>query len=127
MFWAIMVFPRALRRDQHHVARVGEKVEPQGGVDGGAVDALGPGPIELAHRREAADAAASEATLEAPAGPFLLFVLDEMLQELGRAPAPFGGQGDDIVQVRGGIAQAEGGELVREWSHPASPPRVGGA
>jgi hypothetical protein len=113
MFWAIMV------------ARVGEEVEPEHGLDGGVVDAFGPRPVEVAHRGEAADAAAGEAAFEAATGAFLLLTLREMFQELGDAPPAFRGEGDDIVQVGGGVAQAEGGELVSEWGHPASPHRVG--
>jgi hypothetical protein len=67
--------------------------------------------------------AAGEAALEAAAGPLLLLALDEMLEELRGTPTPLGRQRDDIVQARGGVAQAEGGELVREWSHRASPRR----
>ena len=34
--------------------------------------------------------------------------LDEMLEELGGAPAALGGEGDEIVEVGGGVVQAEG-------------------
>ena len=118
-------FPQALRRDQDHVPRVGEEVEAQGGFDGRAVDALGPGPVELAHGGEPAEAAAGEAPLEAAPGALVLFPLDEMLEELGRTPAALSGQGHHIIQMGGGVAQAERGELIRQWSHRASPPGVG--
>jgi len=58
-------------------------------------------------RGEAAEAAARQAAFEAAAGALLLLRRDEMLEELGGAPAPFGGEGDDIVEVRGGVPQAE--------------------
>ncbi len=90
-------------------------------ADGGAVDALGPGPVEVAHGGEAAEAAAGQATLEAAARALLLLALDEMLEELGRAPAAFGGEGDDIVEVGGGVTETERGEVLREWRHRASP------
>ncbi len=40
-----------------------------------------------------------------------------MFEELGDAPAPFGGEGDEIVEMAGAVAEAESGELVSEWSH----------
>jgi hypothetical protein len=123
MFWAIIVLPSPWAATRENIARLGEEVEAQGGLDGGAVDALGPGPIEVAHRGEAAEAAAGEAAFEAAAGTLLLLTLDEMFQELGDAAPAFRGEGDDIVQVRSGVAQAEGGELISEWSHQASPHR----
>jgi hypothetical protein len=114
-------FAQALRRDQHDIARVNEGVEPEHGLDGGAVDPLGPGPVEVAHGGEAADAAAGETALEAAARALLLLGLDEMLEELGQAPAPFGGEGDDVVEMGGGVTQTERGELISERSHRGSP------
>src|SRR3989454_9659836 len=123
MFWAIIVFPEALGGHQDHIARVGEEAEPERGLDGGAIDALGPGPVEVAHGGEAAEAAAGQAALEAAARALLLLALDEMLEELGGAPAAFGGEGDEIVEVGGGVAQAQGGELISKRHHRASPRR----
>ncbi len=110
-------FAQALRRDQEDIVRLGEEVEPQHGLDGGAIDPLGPGPVEVAHRGEAAEAAAGQAAFEAAARALLLLALDEMLEELGRAPAPFGREGDEVVEVRGGIPEAEGRQLVSERNH----------
>jgi len=116
-----------LRRDQHHIVRLGEEVQPQGGVDSGAVDALRPGPVEVTHGGEAPNLGPGQATFQAAAGALLLFVLDEMFEQLRGAPAALGGEGHDIVQVGGGVAQAEGGELVSERGHRGSPRRVGTA
>ena len=53
-------------------------------------------------------------------GPLLLLTLGKMLEELRGAPPAFGGESDDIIQVGGGVAQAEGGELISEWNHQVS-------
>jgi hypothetical protein len=102
----------ALGRDQDDIMSGGEEVEAQHGLDSGLVDPLGPGPVEFVHRGEAADAAAEQATLQTPARALLLFAGGEVLEELGDAPPPFGGEGDDIVQMRRGVAQAEQGQGV---------------
>ena len=111
----------ALGGDEDEVAAGGEEVEAQGGLDGGAVDARGPGPVEVGHRGEAAEATAQEAAFEAAAGAFLLFDLDEVFEELRRAPAALGGEGDEVVEVRGGVMQPEECEGVREWGHRDPP------
>ena len=54
-----------LGRDRHHIARVGEEVQPERSLDGGAIETLGPAPVEVAHGAEAAQAAAGQAALEA--------------------------------------------------------------
>ena len=114
MFWAIIVLPRPCAATRTTLRASARKSRRERGLDGGAVDALGPGPVEVAHGGEAAEAAAGEAAFEAAARALLLLALDEMLEELGGAPAAFGGEGDDIVEVRGGVAEAEGGELLSE-------------
>jgi hypothetical protein len=113
-------FAQALRRDEDDIARLGQELEPQDGVDGGAIDALGPGPVEVAHGGESAEAVARQAALQVAARARLVLALPEMLKELGRAPAAFGGERDDIVEMRGGVAEAESGELLSERSHPVA-------
>ena len=92
MFWAIIVLPKPLGGDEDHVAGFGEEVEAENRLDRGALDALG----SVTHRGEAADAATGQAAFEAAAGPFLLFELGQVFEELGGAPAALGGEGDDI-------------------------------
>ncbi len=101
-------------RHEDDVAGLGEEVEAKRGLHGGAVNALGPGPIELAHGHEATDARAGEAAFKTAAGSLLLLALDEMLEELRGTPPAFRGEGDDIIQVRSAVAQAERGELISE-------------
>jgi hypothetical protein len=107
--------------DEDEVAAGGEEVEVERRLDGGAVDARGPGPIEGVHWGEAADPTAQEAAFEAAAGAFLLLDLDEVLEELRRTPAALGRQRDEVVQVRGGVMEPEECEGVREWGHRDPP------
>jgi hypothetical protein len=100
---------QALGCDEHDVARLGEEVEAEGGLHGGAVDAFGPGPVEVGHGGEAADAAAGQSAFEAAPGALLLLGFGEMFEELDDTPPALGSQRHDIVQVRGGVPQAKGG------------------
>ena len=97
-------FAEALGRHEDDVARAGEEVEPQRGLDRRAVEALGPRPVEVTHRGEAAEAAAEQAALEAAARALLLLARHEVLEQLGDAPPAFGGEGDDIVEMGRGVA-----------------------
>ena len=47
----------ALRGDEDDVLALGDKVEREDAVDGGAMDLLRPGPLEIGHGLEAADRA----------------------------------------------------------------------
>jgi hypothetical protein len=116
----------ALVGDEHDVTGRGEEVEAQRGLDGIAIDPLGPGPVEVSDGLEAAEAGAGEAAFEAAAGALLLFLADDVFEELGDTPAVFGGERDEVVELGGGGAQAEGRELVSEGGrrgrrHRASP------
>src|SRR5262249_57600868 len=69
----------AIRTDEHHVAAIGEEVEREQCFDGGAIDPLGPGPIEVAQWLEATDMRGLQAALEAALGAFLLLPADQRL------------------------------------------------
>ena len=111
----------ALGGDQDEVAGLGQKLQAQGGLDGGAVEAFGPGPVKSVHRGEAAEAAAEEAPFETPAGPFLLLDVDEVLKELSGTPAALGRQRDEVIEVGGGVVQPEERERVSERGHRDPP------
>jgi hypothetical protein len=110
-----------LRRDQNQIVGLGEELETEDGLDGGAIDARGPGSIEVAHRGEAPDPAARQAALETAPGAFLLFGLGEMLEELGGTPPALGGLREEIVEVGGSVAEAEGRERLSERAHWGPP------
>src|SRR5262249_39488749 len=94
---------QALRRDEDEVAAALEKLEPQGGLDALAIDARGPGPVEVGHRLEAAEPGARQAALETPASAVLALDGGDMREGLGRAPGLLGGEGDEVVELgRGG-------------------------
>ena len=114
-------FAEALGGDEHAVAAGGEEVEVERGLDGGAVDPGGPGPVEGVHGGDAAEAAAEQAPLEAAAGALLVLDVGEMLEELDRTPAALRGEGDEVVEMLGGVMQAEELEGVSQRSHRASP------
>ena len=71
MFWAIIVLPRPWGATRTTLRASSRKSRREGGLDGRAVDALGPGPVEVGHGLEAAEAAAAEAAFEAAAGAVL--------------------------------------------------------
>jgi hypothetical protein len=106
-----------LRGDEDDVAGGLDEIEVEGGLDGGAVEALGPGPVEIGHGLEAADAAVSQAALKAFAGTVLGLRLDDTLEELGVAPAVLGGERDEIVDGGTDVVQADALELVSEGIH----------
>jgi hypothetical protein len=114
--------PSPLGGDEDAVAAGGEEVEVERGLDGGPVDPRGPRPVKSRHGGDAPETAAEQAALEAAAGAFLLLDVGKVLEELSGTPAPFGGEGDEVVQVLGGVMQAEELEGVSEWGHRASPP-----
>src|SRR5439155_26854371 len=80
----------ALVGDEDDVAGLGEEVETEGRLDGVAIEAFRPRPVEVRHRLEAAEAGPGEAALEPATGAVLLLGGGQMLEELGRAPAGLG-------------------------------------
>ena len=63
----------AVGADQDDVGGLLEEVERHQRLDGGAVAALGPGPVEVAERFEAADPRLVQPPLQAAAVAFLFF------------------------------------------------------
>ncbi len=103
MFWAIMVFPRPWAATSTTLGASARKSSRKAASTAGRSMRLGQTQSNSLMRVKR-QAAAGEAALEAAAGALVLFALDEMLQELGDAPPPFGGEADEVVQVRGGVA-----------------------
>ncbi len=118
---------QALRRDENDVARAGEEVEVHRGLDGVAVDALGPVPVEVGERLETAELGTPDAALEALLGASALLGLCDVLEELGRVPPPLGGERDEVVELGRGMCEADGLERLGEGGHDDGPSDGGGS
>jgi hypothetical protein len=105
---------QSLRRDEDDVASALEEVEVDGGLDGGLVDARRPRPVEVRHRRDAAQLAVGQASLDAAGYPLLRLLDDEVAEQFTGAPAILRGPGDEVVEVFRREVEAEFGELLAE-------------
>ena len=73
----------AIGSNQHGVGAFVEEVEGREGFESGAVAALGPTPIEVAERFEAADAGVLEPAFQAAAGALGLFPIEQGVDPAG--------------------------------------------
>jgi hypothetical protein len=108
---------KALGRDEHDVARAVEEVELHRGLDGLAVDAARPVPIEVRERLEGPEPRATDATLEALLGPLARLGLGHVLEDLGGIPPPLGRERDEVIELGRSVGQAEGLERFDEGAH----------
>ena len=90
MFLAIIVLPSPCGPDEDDVVAVLHEVEVEGGMDGVGGDARRPIPVEVGHGLEAAELAAAHAALDAAPRALALLEGDDVLEELGGAPALLG-------------------------------------
>jgi len=67
----------AVRPDEHDVGGIVEELERHQRVDGGAVATLGPGPVEVAERLEAADMGGAQSSLQAASGALLFLPTEQ--------------------------------------------------
>ena len=74
--------------DQDGVGCVLEEVERHQRLEGCAVAAFGPVPIEVAERLETSDMSGAQAALEASASAFLLLPVDQRRKPAGRGSFP---------------------------------------
>ena len=100
-------FAEAIGAHQDEVAAFRNKVEREGSFDGGAIDFLGPVPVEVGDRLEAVDAGTLNAPFQRSARTFLDFRAREFFQQQLRRPAGFGGAGDKVIQILCRRGQAE--------------------
>ncbi len=70
-------FADAVRADQHNVRGVLDELKRHQLFDDGAIAPLGPGPVEVAQRFEAAQMGIADASLQRTASSLLLFPLQQ--------------------------------------------------
>jgi hypothetical protein len=103
-----------VRRDKDDVLAFGQEVEREDAVDRGPMNLFGPVPLEVGQQLEAAEAGVFQPTLHALACLRVEFGLDELLEQDDRAPAFLGRPGDEIIELVGGVDEAEVPELIRQ-------------
>jgi hypothetical protein len=92
---------------QDEVAAAREEVEGERPLDQGAIDFLGPIPLELGQGFEVAQAGLRQAAFQAAASPVCGFGVGDFFQQLTRTSAPGGGASQQVVERVGGEEQAE--------------------
>ena len=93
------------------VASLAEEVEGQCGLDGAAVDLLGPVPVEIGDGFESTDFGEFETALETPTDLAIDFDTGELFEDLtGREPF-LRGAGQEVIEVVGDVVETERGEL----------------
>ena len=106
--------PEPLGGRQDDVLGAGEEPEPQHPLHGGPLHGLRPGPVEVGHGLEGPQAGLGEPALQAPLGPVLVLGADQLLEHLGGTPPVARRPGEDVGQLGGGAAEAEGPEAVSQ-------------
>src|SRR5712691_4385452 len=91
----------ALRAHEDDVLPLGEEVERENALEGGAMELLGPRPVPIRHRFEAAEARVAQLAFDAPADARVHFGLGEGFEQDDGTPALLRRAGDEIVQVVG--------------------------
>src|SRR5262249_29006732 len=114
--------PQAVRRDKDDVLAFGQEVEGEDAFDRGPMNLFGPVPLEISHHLEAAEARVSQPALHAQSRPGVEFGLDEVLEQDDRAPALLCRAGDEIIQLVGGVEEAELPQVITQGRRD----RIGG-
>jgi len=97
-------FAQAIGAHEDEVAGFRDEVQGESPFDGGAIDFLGPVPIEVGHRAEAADASHAQTTFQGAARAFSDFSAGEFFQDQLRRPTGLDGARQEIIQgVSGGV------------------------
>ena len=97
-------------RSENDVARALDEVEPEERLDERAIDGGGPIPIEVGHQLELLESRARQAPIESTPRAILFLDVRDVLEDLGRSPALFGGERDEIVE---GAARDEETECAK--------------
>ena len=105
-FLVSIVLPRPWLPTRTTFSPLADEVEREDAVDGRAVELLGPVPLEVGDRFEAAEAGRAQAPFESAPRALVEFGLDERFEQDQRTPAFLRGAGDQVVEVLGGVRQA---------------------
>ena len=98
----------AVRTDEDDIVAAGEEVEREDALEGRAgPSAVGHCQSPVGERLEASESGALEAALDAAALFFFEFGGDDVLEQYGMAPALAGGQGDEVIELVGGVVEPE--------------------
>jgi len=104
----------AVRRHDDHVFPLRQKVEGQDALDGRAMDLGGPRPFEIRQRLEAPEARVLQAPFDTLPEAGLEFGLDEAFELDDGTPALLRGARDEVIQVGGGVDEAELAQLITQ-------------
>ena len=91
-----------------------EEVEAEDAADERPVDRLRPGPVEIGHGLEAAEAGALEAAFKAPARAVLEFGAREGFEQRDRRPAVLRRAGQQVIEIIGHAREAEPAEVTTQ-------------
>src|SRR6478609_1100699 len=101
-------FPEPLWRGENDVARLGNEVETEDGLNERSVDFGRPAPIIVRHGFESIETCSLETSLKPASAAVLLLERCEMLEELDCAPALLGCERDEVVKAIGRGGEGEG-------------------
>ena len=101
----------SLRRDEDDVLALGDEVEREDAIDGGAGEVLGPVPFKVRERLEAAQARGLELAFESPVGAGLEFRVRDRFEQDRRTPARAGGPREQIIEAVGGMGEREPAQI----------------
>lgn len=106
--------PQPVRCDKDDVLAFGEEVEREDAVDHEPMNLFGPVPLKISRHLEAAEARVFQPTLHALSRPGIEFGLDELLKQDDRAPAFLRRAGDEIIELVGGVKEAEVPQVITQ-------------
>jgi hypothetical protein len=103
-----------VRGDDDHVLALREKVQREDAVHSRPMDRLRPVPFPIGHRLEAAEAGVSQTALDALPQSGLELGLRQAFELDDGAPPLLRGAGYEIIQLAGGVDEAELPQLITQ-------------
>ena len=107
-------FAEAVRGDHDDVLALGQKVQRQDAFDRRPMDRLGPLPLPISHRLEAAQVGVSQAAFDALPQARLQFGMDQAFELHHGTPTLLRRPRDKVIQFDGGVDEPELSELVTQ-------------